>query len=515
MKKLPLVKLVSFVTLLSLSYAYANNQNMVSVAIHKDKGIEETLKIKNISGKEINSLNISPLAAANQNLSFLSISPGYVKPCQSISLLNPLKKNESCSIKIINKINVAQGVKNAKGTLVINANGKAQPLYLNVNSGVNLIAGGKFDNTGDGVRVNNIAIWNGQRWAPMNHGGSAVGVTGSDYVAVYTIDVSNTGELLIGGRFDKVEGKTVHNVAQYLPGSGYGWMDIEGGTNGMVRAVKYYKGDRDKFYVGGSYSQIGGDTGYNFYYVQHYPDTHWYMFYSLGANIDFMVDAIAIKYGSGMGTSGDQLFVGGSYGEHDPGNYNYIAGYDFANQKWYALGKGLDYDVDALQVSNNKLYVGGSFEHAGGQDAVFIAQWDGNNWSKLNNDLVGWTTGLEQVQSLAAYKNDLYLGGYFTTRDQRLDALAKWSNNQLSQVGGGISGYKVGPFVVPGVFAMANANYGSNNDLYIGGNFTKAGRASANSIVKWDGSNFTALGNGLNGEVYALAFAPYLDVTAQ
>src|ERR1051325_3976112 len=45
---------------------------------------------------------------------------------------------------------------------------------------------------------------------------------------------------------------------------------------------------------------------------------------------------------------------------------------------------------------------------------------------------------------------------------------------------------------------------GSGN-LYIGGGFTNVGGAFANGIAKWDGSQWTALGPGLNGEVDALA----------
>ena len=42
-------------------------------------------------------------------------------------------------------------------------------------------------------------------------------------------------------------------------------------------------------------------------------------------------------------------------------------------------------------------------------------------------------------------------------------------------------------------------------NLYLGGYFTNAGGVAANYVVKWDGSNWSALGPGVNGQVYALA----------
>ena len=53
----------------------------------------------------------------------------------------------------------------------------------------------------------------------------------------------------------------------------------------------------------------------------------------------------------------------------------------------------------------------------------------------------------------------------------------------------------------PAVYTLAV----SGNNLYAGGDFTKAGSASANRVAKWNGNNWTALGSGLNTNVQALA----------
>src|SRR5437763_432734 len=45
----------------------------------------------------------------------------------------------------------------------------------------------------------------------------------------------------------------------------------------------------------------------------------------------------------------------------------------------------------------------------------------------------------------------------------------------------------------------------SAGDLFTGGNFTAVGDVVANRIAKWDGSSWTALASGMNGDVLALA----------
>src|SRR5262249_31103100 len=53
--------------------------------------------------------------------------------------------------------------------------------------------------------------------------------------------------------------------------------------------------------------------------------------------------------------------------------------------------------------------------------------------------------------------------------------------------------------------AVLAAVLDSSGNLYIGGDFTRVGDVAANRIAKWNGSNWSELGSGINGHVYALA----------
>ncbi len=95
--------------------------------------------------------------------------------------------------------------------------------------------------------------------------------------------------------------------------------------------------------------------------------------------------------------------------------------------------------------------------------------------------------------TVVAGSGDLYIGGYFTVvGDVIANSIAKWNGSNWMALGSGTDG---------AVSALAV----SGSDVYAGGYFKKAGGSAANSIAKWDGSSWSALGPGMNGEVMALA----------
>ena len=107
---------------------------------------------------------------------------------------------------------------------------------------------------------------------------------------------------------------------------------------------------------------------------------------------------------------------------------------------WSGLGGGVDAPVLAIASHNDAVYAAGSFQNAGGEPALRVAKWDGEQWDG---------------------------------------------------VGEGTNGT---------VYALASSDSG----LYVGGLFSTAGGEPASSVAKWDGSQWTPLGDGLNNRVFAL-----------
>jgi len=97
------------------------------------------------------------------------------------------------------------------------------------------------------------------------------------------------------------------------------------------------------------------------------------------------------------------------------------------------------------------------------------------------------------VAALAVSGSNLYAGGSFTTAGGHVAKyIAKWDGSSWSALGSGIDGE---------VHALAV----SGTDVYAGGGFTRAGGLAATSIAKWDGTKWSALDSGMNNVVSALA----------
>jgi sugar lactone lactonase YvrE len=99
---------------------------------------------------------------------------------------------------------------------------------------------------------------------------------------------------------------------------------------------------------------------------------------------------------------------------------------------------------------------------------------------------------------LADGKGGAYAGGQFISMDGALAfGVAHWDGSQWSTLGSGVQGPAPdgsGPYVAALAFDPAG-------DLIVGGAFRSAGGVSANSIAKWDGRQWTALGDGVDGTV--------------
>jgi len=145
-----------------------------------------------------------------------------------------------------------------------------------------LVIGGWFQTAND-VSLNNIAIWNGNIWAPLGeglprpvmdlviHNGVLVACHGNPYndFGVSYWDGSNwiligvaenadmnclvvhDGLLVVGGRFKEINSVPAQNIAVW---DGYTWHPLGSGTNGTVYTLK---SDGDNLWVGGSFSMAG------------------------------------------------------------------------------------------------------------------------------------------------------------------------------------------------------------------------------------------------------------------
>jgi len=183
---------------------------------------------------------------------------------------------------------------------------------------------------------------------------------------------------------------------------------------------------------------------------------------------------------------------------------NYIA--RLGNTGWAPLGDGLDGTAFGLTVFDDGsgdgpvLFVGGGFDFAGGVSANGVARWDGQAWSTLGGGISGDVTWAEAFAGFDDGSGDrpaLYVGGYFTGAGAvNASNIARWDGAEWSPLGEGVDG-SVGALVV--------FDDGSGPALYAGGYFTSAGGVRAEGVARWDGVSWSAVGSVMDGGVKTLA----------
>lgn len=285
-------------------------------------------------------------------------------------------------------------------------------------------------------------------------------VNGSFSGNIYTVATSGDW-IYVGGTFAGVGGTTARNVVRWnrstrewsALGSMPGPADDQG--KGYVSSIAI---DGENVYLGGEFSIAGGDsTTRNIVCWNSATDT-WT---KLGAGIGGSVFSII--------PSGSSIYVGGRFlgAGSVPDARNVALWKDGA---WHALGKGTSDVIWSMSLRGEELFVGGEFVTAGEEDANNVAVWNtvGESWSPLGEGITG--EFLPSVNSVVASERGVYVGGTFThAGGEEAANVAAW-NGWWRSLGSGVNSYiykvavKDGRLYVAGAFTLA----GQKPSIYFG-----------------------------------------------
>ncbi len=311
-----------------------------------------------------------------------------------------------------------------------------------------------------------------EQWLSM---GGIPGTNNSISAAI----TDGAGNLYVGGDFT-IAGSVLANCIAKWDGSQ--WSLLGSGMNNRVSALAVHDGE---LYAGGGFT-IAGSVLANC--IAKWDGSQWS---ALGSGMNSNVSVLAVHDG--------ELYAGGGFTTAGGVAANRIAKWN--GSQWSALGSGMNHYVRALAVHDGELYAGGEFTTAGGVAANRIAKWDGSQWTPLGSG----TNGV--VHTLAPFNGELYAGGEFSSAGGvAVSSIAKWDGNQWTPLGSGVGTWFY-DFIIGSVWRNGKVTSLTvfDGELCVGGVFGTAGSVTANRIAKWDGSQWSALGSGMNNDVYALA----------
>jgi hypothetical protein len=315
---------------------------------------------------------------------------------------------------------------------------------------------------------------------------------GPGYTSVFSLGVFDDGggpALFVGGDF-MVSGPV--SATCFAKWTGSSWVALGTALNDEVESLGVFDdGNGPALYAGGRFTSAGGVfVGC----IAKWDHSGWS---ALGSGTPSSAAPQVFALAAFDDGSGPSLFAGGGFDSMDNVPAKAIARWN--GTSWSAVGGGMggiNPFVSCLIVfddgSGPALYAGGGFTTAGGAPAHDIARWDGTHWSALGSGAGGGVTALVVFDDGSGPA--LYASGSFT--GLAVNNVAKWNGSSWIQLGSGMSG---GPPRCLGVF---DAGTGAN--LIAAGDFTSADGVSAYHIAKWNGTQWSAVGFGVDNSIYAL-----------
>ena len=307
-----------------------------------------------------------------------------------------------------------------------------------------------------------------QSWSALGSGTNS---------SVTSVTLGQNGVLYVGGGFTQAGGQPASNIAAW---DGTAWSPLGAGVDNSVSDIAV--GLDGTVYAAGFFTQAGGQPASR---VAAWDGTAWS---ALGAGLNSPVNALAV------GPDGT-LYAAGNFSQAGGQPASRIAAWD--GTAWSPLGTGLNGNATEVAVGpDGTVYVGGGFSQAGGQPANRVAAWDGTAWSPLG-------TGADNIVDAFAFGDDgeLYAAGFFTTiGGQTANAVAVWDGTAWSALGTGLGTSSGGP-------SGRTLALDADGTLYVGGFFDLAGGQPAANIAAWDGTAWSALGDGTSGLTLGLAYS--------
>jgi len=172
----------------------------------------------------------------------------------------------------------------------------------------------------------------------------------------------------------------------------------------------------------------------------------------------------------------------------------------FVNDHWEESSFPLKGIVYSSIPYNNKELIFGRYKSIGGKDINNGANFDGTNFSVLDDNYsLGTMDGF--VTSCVNYKNYIYAAGDFYNLS---NSISMWKGNKWNVVGKGSKNDSKNRICNGLCSGSVHDLKVYKGELYAAGTFQFADGKRVNGIAKWDGKKWSNVGAGVLGEIYSL-----------
>ena len=168
--------------------------------------------------------------------------------------------------------------------------------------------------------------------------------------------------------------------------------------------------------------------------------------------------------------------------------------------KWQCVGGGIDAGVGAMvfDETTGDLYAGGKFSAGADYSAKNVAKWDGFDWTPLQSGTNDF------IRAMVMINDELIVGGAFS-KAGNLDckSIAVWKIHEQNWncFGDGNVNATIGSIAIHPV----------SWELYIGGKFRTLDNVAKN-IASWNGYSWVNVGQRIvDSTIFALAFNPWTN----
>ncbi len=192
----------------------------------------------------------------------------------------------------------------------------------------------------------------------------------------------------------------------------------------------------------------------------------------------------------------NKLVVSGNFDDYPTGNYDRLAQFD--GTSWSPLGNGLRGGLSACQtvaIYKDTLYIGGAFSKGAGNAGNYLMKWDGSQL--LDAGFSDTFCGYGAIWKLLPYRDRLYaFGGINCAAGQKAHGVAYYENGKWTVPNDSIDNSAIFDAVV------------YKDAIYIGGDFESInGDSSLHKFVKLACPDFDAAAgciSGLNENYFSL-----------